>query len=95
MSRVRTALVSAGVLSAGAALTAHGTRELLRRQASAARRVIGKPHGETAPSADRVYKKRYGDRIELLVLGDSIAAGLGAELPRHTLGARLARKTAK
>ena len=29
--------------------------------------------------------------VELLVLGDSIAAGLGAELPDRTLGARLAK----
>lgn len=95
MSRVRTALVSAGVLSAGAALTAHGTRELLRRQAAAARRVIGKPHGEDAVDADKTWKPRYGDRIDLLVLGDSIAAGLGAERRKDTLGARLARGVAK
>jgi lysophospholipase L1-like esterase len=72
-----------------------GGWRLLHHQAGLARAVIGKPLGEEAHDADRLYKKRYGDRIELLVLGDSIAAGLGAERPRDTLGARLARKTAK
>ncbi|MGN6723750.1 MAG: SGNH/GDSL hydrolase family protein, partial [Marmoricola sp.] len=68
---------------------------LLHRQAGIARGIIGKPLGEEALNADRVYKKRYGDPIELLILGDSIAAGLGAEFPRETLGARLSRKLAK
>lgn len=72
-----------------------GGRHLLRRQAAFARRVIGDPLGHVAPRADKTYKSRYGDPIELLVLGDSIAAGLGAELPRETLGARLSRKLAK
>ena len=60
-----------------------------------ARAQIGKPLGEQALAADRTWKKKYGDRIDLLVLGDSIAAGLGADKPRQTLGARLARKLAK
>jgi lysophospholipase L1-like esterase len=81
-----------GALAAGAAL---GGRHLLERQAAAARQIIGHPHGESAPEADKTYKKRYGDRIELLLLGDSIAAGLGAEQPRETLGARLAKGIGK
>jgi lysophospholipase L1-like esterase len=70
-------------------------RHLLRRQAAATRRLIGKPLGEDAPISDRVYKKSYGDLVELLVLGDSIAAGLGAENPDKTLGARLAKGITK
>ncbi|GCD90779.1 SGNH/GDSL hydrolase family protein [Nocardioides sp. LS1] len=73
----------------------YGARELLHRQAEAARRMIGKPLGEQAPRADKVWKKKYGDPIELLVLGDSIAAGLGADLPKETFGARLATRLAK
>ncbi|HET7195856.1 MAG TPA: SGNH/GDSL hydrolase family protein [Nocardioides sp.] len=69
--------------------------ELLRTQARLARRTIGKDLGEEAHSADRTHKKKYGNPIELLVLGDSIAAGLGAEKPRHTLGAQLAKRLAK
>lgn len=72
-----------------------GGRELLRHQARIARRAIGKPLGEEALAADRTWKKKHGHRIDLLLLGDSIAAGLGAEGPRETLGAQLARRVAK
>jgi lysophospholipase L1-like esterase len=75
--------------------TVTGTAHLLMRQAARARRVIGKPLGEQAHVADRTYKKRHGNRIELLLLGDSIAAGLGADEPRGTLGAHVARRLAK
>lgn len=75
--------------------TAYGTRELLSRQAAQARTAIGKPLGEQAPAADRHYKKKYGEPVDLLLLGDSIAAGLGAERPKHTLGGRLARGIAR
>ena len=70
-------------------------RQLIHSQSRVARRVIGKPLGEDAHMADRVYQKKYGDPIELLLLGDSIAAGLGADKPKHTLGAQLARRLAR
>ncbi|MDQ4052107.1 MAG: SGNH/GDSL hydrolase family protein, partial [Actinomycetota bacterium] len=85
----------AGALGAVSLGTLLGGKHLLERQAAIARQIIGHPHGEIAPDADKTYKKRYGDRIELVLLGDSIAAGLGADLPRETLGARLAKGTAK
>lgn len=88
---LRTALVCTLVLS-GSLL---GARLLLRRQAAVARRLIGKPLGEHAPQADKKYKKKYGDPLDLLLVGDSIAAGLGAERPKETLGARLATRLAK
>ena len=87
----RQVLVTGGVTT-GAVWAA---RMLLRRQAAIARRQIGKPLGELAPSADRKYKKKYGATLDLLVVGDSIAAGLGAELPKETLGARLATRLAR
>lgn len=87
--------VVAGVLGAIAGGASYGARELLSRQAAQARRLIGDPLGHVAPNADRTYKKRYGDPIHLLVLGDSIAAGLGADAPKHTLGGGLARRVAK
>ncbi|MGY2873401.1 lysophospholipase L1-like esterase [Marmoricola sp. URHA0025 HA25] len=87
-----TAAIAALVAVAGGSIAA---RELLRIQARLARRAIGKALGEEAHRADRTYKRKHGDRIELLVLGDSIAAGLGAETPRQTLGAQLARRLAK
>ncbi|MDP3891883.1 SGNH/GDSL hydrolase family protein [Nocardioides sp.] len=91
-------LVVAGLAGALGAAGALATRSLLRRQAAAARALIGKPLGETAHDADRVVRKRYADRgpcLELLMVGDSIAAGLGAETAKGTLGSRLAKDVAK
>lgn len=79
----------------GVTATALVAQQLIRLQARAARRVIGKPLGEDAHMADKVYKRKYRDPIQLLLLGDSIAAGLGAEKPKHTLGAQLAKRLAE
>ncbi|MFC7504520.1 SGNH/GDSL hydrolase family protein [Nocardioides sp. GCM10030258] len=97
MTRSRTALLAVGALVAGVGVTTGGGRELLRRQAAIARARIGKPLGEDALAADKTWKKKtYGGApLQLLVLGDSIAAGLGAERPKDTLGARMARELAK
>lgn len=80
-------------------LAGYGARELLHAQARTARRIIGKPLGEDAIDANRVWRKRYAladvTTLTLLVLGDSIAAGLGAERPKDTFGARLAIRVAK
>lgn len=88
-----TAASSVAVLSAAAV----GLRALLTRQAAIARRRIGKPLGEEALDADRIWrrKKHPGEPVELLLLGDSIAAGLGAGHRRDTLGARLAKGIAR
>ncbi|UFN43722.1 SGNH/GDSL hydrolase family protein [Nocardioides okcheonensis] len=79
----------------GVAVAAYGTGRLLRHQAALARRAIGKPLGEEAPPGDRHWRRSYGDPVDLVVLGDSIAAGLGADKPKQTLGGRLARAVAK
>ncbi len=98
MDRTRERLLTLAVGAAAAGLAggglAYSARELLHRQAEAARRLIGKPLGEQAPAADRTWKKKYGDRLDLLLLGDSIAAGLGADLPKETLGGRLSTRLA-
>lgn len=94
-SKVRSAVAVVGLAGGLGVGVGYGGRSLLRRQAATARRLIGKPLGEQALDADRVYKKRYGDVVELLVVGDSIAAGLGAEVPGDTFGARLAKMLAK
>lgn len=86
------ALVGVGTGTSAAALA---TRLLLARQARTARRAIGKPLGEEAPVADRVYRGASGEPVELLLLGDSIAAGLGAERPGRTLGRQLAKRVAR
>ena len=78
-----------------AATSAVVGREVLRRQAGVARRAIGLPHGDVAHTADKTYAKQHGDPISLLLLGDSIAAGLGAEKAKHTLGAQLSKRLAK
>jgi len=83
------------VVAAATAVAATAARAALGVQAHRARRTIGKPLGEEAHVADGVYKKKYGDPLHLLVLGDSIAAGLGAAHHTETLGAQLARRTAK
>lgn len=89
-----TALVGGGLggIAVGGYL---GVRRILASQAAFTRAAIGKPLGADALDADRTWKKRYGNRVELLVLGDSLGAGLGAERAKDTLGARLARGLAK
>jgi len=62
------------------------------RQAAIARARIGKPLGEESIDADRVWRSALaGAPVELLLLGDSLAAGLGAERRKETLGARIAK----
>jgi lysophospholipase L1-like esterase len=97
MRGVRAQLLVGVVVLAGALAGALAVAlvSLVHLQARAARRVIGKPLGERAPVVREVYKKKYGDPIDLLLLGDSIAAGLGADAPGHTLGARLAKAVAQ
>lgn len=96
MSRTSTAALTAAAALAGSGLAVVGAREMLRRQAAQARRRIGKPLGEHALDADRVWRPRLsGDPVELLLLGDSIAAGLGAERRKDTLGARIAKGLAR
>ncbi len=86
---------TAAVFAAAVVGSALAGRMVLRRQAAVARRLIGKPLGEDALDADKKYKKKYGDPLDLVLVGDSIAAGLGAERPKETLGARLATRLAK
>lgn len=91
-----TAAATAAVVAVAGAAGALALRVLLRRQAALARRRIGKPLGEDALDADRVWVRRLEGRpIQLLLLGDSIAAGLGAERRKDTLGGRLAKLLAR
>jgi lysophospholipase L1-like esterase len=92
---VRAVGIIGGVMVAGAGGAAYGARLVLTRQAQQARELIGKPLGEDAIDADRTYGSGDGKPIDLAVLGDSIAAGLGAHKAKHTLGGGLARRLAK
>ena len=95
VGRTRTAIIAVSALAAAAAVSVAG-RLLLVRQAAIARRRIGKPLGEDALDADRVWRRRLpGEPVELLLLGDSIAAGLGAQRRKDTLGARIAKGVAR
>jgi len=72
-----------------------GIRVGLSRQAALARRRIGTPLGEAPPMADRIWRPGLGgEPVDLLMLGDSIAAGLGAQHRKETLGGRLAKALA-
>ena len=81
-----------GTVGVVVAASAVGTQQLLRAQARAARTLIGKPLGEQAFHPDRTYRRKHGRPITLVMLGDSIAAGLGASRQRHTLGVQLAKR---
>lgn len=59
-------------------------------EAQLARRWIGQPFGQAGPLADGVYGDGPGRPLELAVLGDSSADGLGADRPDETPGAILA-----
>ncbi len=81
---------------AACALVGLGIRILLSRQAAIARRRIGKPLGEESIDADRVWRRSLtGDAVELVLFGDSLAAGLGAEHRKQTLGGRIAKALAR
>ena len=91
MSRIRVPVV----IGLAVAASVVGIRLLLTRQAAIARRRIGKPLGEESLDADRVWRRSLDGRpIELLLLGDSLPAGLGAQTRKQTLGGRLAKALA-
>lgn len=96
MGRLRDTGIRIGSTLAILAAFVVGVRTLFMRQAQIARARIGKPLGETSPNADRVWQKTHsGSPIRLLMLGDSLAAGLGASHRKQTLGARLAKGVAR
>ena len=84
-----------GAATAAVVGTLLGGRGVLSAQARAARALVGKPLGEDPHRADRVWKPSYGRPLDLLVLGDSIAAGLGADDAGGTFGAQLSKRLAK
>ncbi|GAB3284154.1 SGNH/GDSL hydrolase family protein [Parasphingorhabdus pacifica] len=99
---LRLAMFAAG-MAGGLSGAAYG---LLNGQSRYARRVIGPPSAEP-PRADGVYLSdgagpvaraafpAGAEPLELAVLGDSSAAGLGAELSEEVPGARIARGMAE
>ncbi|HET7762066.1 MAG TPA: SGNH/GDSL hydrolase family protein [Phycicoccus sp.] len=77
-----------GVAAAGAALGALGY-VVIKTEAALARRVIGTQFDES-PDDNGVYGSGRGEPYEVVVIGDSSAAGLGADAPHETVGAIVA-----
>ena len=81
-----------GLAAAGAALGAVGWG-VIKAEAALARRVIGMPFDDS-PDDNGVYGAGRGEPIDIVVLGDSSAAGMGADEPRETVGAIVANGVA-
>ncbi|GAA4392829.1 SGNH/GDSL hydrolase family protein [Ornithinibacter aureus] len=81
-----------GIAAAGAALGAAGWG-LIKAEAALARRVIGSPF-DSSPDDNGVYGSGAGRPFDIVVLGDSSAAGLGADAPHETVGAIIANGVA-
>lgn len=79
-----TAVGSGGLLGLGAAAAG-----LLYAQARGVRRAIG-PRRTVPPYQDGRYGRRTGTSLRLAILGDSVAAGLGADSAAEALGGKLA-----
>ncbi|KAB7743531.1 SGNH/GDSL hydrolase family protein [Nostocoides sp. F2B08] len=61
---------------------------LIRAEAAVARRLIGRPFDDS-PDDNGLYGYGPGEPVELLMLGDSTAAGLGTDERSQTIGAIL------
>ncbi len=62
---------------------------VIKVEAKIARKIVGRPF-EGAPDDDDVYGAGDGPTLELVMLGDSSAAGMGAETAVQTVGGILA-----
>ena len=62
---------------------------VLRVEAQLARRIVGQRF-DGAPDDDALYGAGLGEPLQLLMLGDSTAAGMGADTARQTVGAIIA-----
>lgn len=86
----QTAAYGGGVGMAGLGAVGAVGYGLIRLEAVLARRVVEGILG--TPPVDRgTYGTGSGRPLEIVVLGDSSAAGLGADCAEHTIGARVAR----
>ncbi|WP_392544566.1 SGNH/GDSL hydrolase family protein [Oryzobacter telluris] len=77
-----------GIAAAGAALGA-AAWGVIKAEAALARRVIGTPFDDS-PDDDGLYGAGSGEPYDIVVLGDSSAAGMGAEHPHETVGGIIA-----
>lgn len=88
-----TAAYAGSIGAAGLVGIGLGAYGLLRIEALIARRVVGQPF-EGAPDDSGTYGHAPGEPVELLVIGDSTAKGMGADRPTQTVGAIVATAVA-
>ena len=77
-----------GVAAIGAAVGAAGWG-VIKAEAALARRVIGSPFDDS-PDDNGVYGSGRGEPFDIVVLGDSSAAGMGTDAAHETVGAIIA-----
>jgi len=85
--RIAAAAVYGGGGLAGLGIAGFG---VLMAEARMARRAIGRPFGIVGPDASGRYGDAPGPVLELAMLGDSSAVGLGVKDAQHTPGALIA-----
>ncbi|MDQ1484090.1 MAG: hypothetical protein QOF35_2166 [Actinomycetota bacterium] len=84
-----TAAYGGGIGAAGIGLVGLVGFGVLKVEAKLARRIVGKPF-DSAPDDDGQYGSGRGTPVQLLLLGDSSAAGMGADTAQQTVGAIIA-----
>lgn len=88
--KIAAAAAYGGGIGAAGLATAWG---VLIGEAKWARRVVGTPFADTPDDSGR-YGAGPGDPLQLVVLGDSSARGLGVDAPHQTVGAIVATAVA-
>ena len=88
--KIAAAAAYGGGLGAAGVATAWG---VLVGEAKWARRIVGTPWGEGLEDSGR-YGAGPGDPLQMVVLGDSSARGLGVDAPHETVGAIVATAVA-
>jgi len=88
-----TAAYGGGIGAAGIGVLGLVGYGVLKAEVLLARRLVGQPF-EGAPNDDALYGAGLGQPVELLVLGDSSAAGMGADAAHQTVGAIIANGVA-
>jgi len=84
-----TAAYGGGIGAAGIGVLGLVGYGVLKVQAQLARRIVGQPF-DGAPDDDALYGAGLGEPVQLLLLGDSSAAGMGADTAQQTVGAIIA-----
>jgi len=84
-----TAAYGGGIGAAGIGAIGLVGYGVLKAETMLARRLVGQPF-DGAPDDDAVYGAGPGQPFQLLVLGDSSAAGMGADSAHQTVGAIIA-----